>query len=154
MAAGRKPKPEQLKVIQGTFRKDRANPHEPEAKGNLITAPEHFSSDQKAIWDYAVSHAPSGVLRNIDLSILEIWVTAYVLYREALQRLGTSGQVITTKTGYPITNPFMVNMNKQAGIMIKTAAEMGFTPSSRSRIVVAEELLKDDPWARFAKNAS
>lgn len=147
--AGRKKKPTPLKVIQGTFRKDRANDQEPVPNGNLSTAPEHFSDEQRVVWDYAITHAPKGLLKNLDLSVLEVWVTAYVFHREAVKKIAIAGQVIKTPSGYPVTNPYMSNMNRQVQNMIKAASEMGFTPASRSRIVVAEESSKDDPWARL-----
>ena len=147
--AGRKQKPTQLKLVQGTYRKDRGNEREPLPSGDLCIAPEHFSDEQRAVWDYAIQHAPKGLLKNLDLSILEVWVTAYVFYREAVKKIAIAGQVIKTPSGYPVTNPYMANMNRQAQNMMKAAAEMGFTPASRSRIVVAEESSKDDPWARL-----
>jgi phage terminase small subunit len=36
----------------------------------------------------------------------------------------------------PVQSPYLSIINKQAQIMVKAAAEMGFTPSSRSRISV------------------
>lgn len=148
--AGRKPKPTQLKVVQGTFRKDRANAREPKPSGDLTSAPVHFSDTQRELWDYAIANAPKGLLKMLDLSVLEIWVTACVFHREAAQKVATTGQIIKSPSGYPVMNPYMANMNKQAQIMLKAAAEMGFTPASRSRIVVAEELVGDDPWAKLA----
>lgn len=148
--AGRKPKPTQLKVVTGTFRKDRANEREPKPTGDLSDAPEHFSEAQRAAWEYAIQHAPKGLLKKLDLSVLEIWVTACVFHREAAQKVATTGQVIKSPSGYPVMNPYLANMNKQAQIMLKAAAEMGFTPASRSRIVLAEEAVGDDPWAKLA----
>ena len=147
--AGRKSKPMQLKLIQGTFRKDRSNEREPLPSGNLSAAPEHVSDEQRAVWDYAISHAPKGLLKNLDFSVLEVWVTACVFYREAVKKLAIAGQVIKTPSGYPVVNPYMSNMNKQSQTMLKAAAEMGFTPASRSRIVVAEEVVGNDPWAKL-----
>ncbi len=148
--AGRKPKPTQLKDVQGTFRKDRANAREPTPSGDLTSAPAHFSDTQREVWDYAIANAPKGLLKMLDLSVLEIWVTACVFHREASQKVASTGQIIKSPSGYPVMNPYMANMNKQAQIMLKAAAEMGFTPASRSRIVVAEELVGDDPWAKLA----
>lgn len=148
--AGRKPKPTQLKVVQGTFRKDRANAREPKPSGDLTSAPAHFTDTQREVWDYAIANAPKGLLKMLDLSVLEIWVTACVFHREASQKVTSTGQIIKSPSGYPVMNPYMANMNKQAQIMLKAAAEMGFTPASRSRIVVAEELVGDDPWAKLA----
>jgi P27 family predicted phage terminase small subunit len=146
---GRKRKPSQLKVLQGTFRKDRSNPNEPVIKKALVQAPEHFSSEQVQLWDQIIAEAPKGLLRTLDLGVLETYVVAYVLYREALKKMGASGQVIKTPNGYPQVSPYMANLNKQAVIMLRAAAEMGFTPASRSRVAVIEQNDDDNPWAEL-----
>jgi P27 family predicted phage terminase small subunit len=148
--AGRKPKPTPLKIVQGTFRKDRSNEREPQPSGTLCEAPDYLTPEQKEIWDYAIAHAPAGLLKKLDLSVLQVWVIACAFHREAALKVTSAGQVIKTPAGYPVINPYMANMNKQAQIMLKAASEMGFTPASRSRIVVAEETVADDPWARLA----
>lgn len=148
--AGRKPKPTQLKVITGNPGKRALNKSEPKPKGNLAAAPDHFGDEQKAVWDYAIEHAPAGLLKQMDLSVLEVWVNAVVAYRDAVNKVAVTGQVIKSPSGYPVVNPYLSNMNKQAQIMLKAAAEMGFTPSSRSRIVLSDELEQNDPWAKFA----
>lgn len=147
---GRTPKPTQLKLVQGTLRKHRTNANEPKPQGDLAEPPAHFSEAQREVWEYAIEHAPKGLLKKLDLSVLEIWVTAFVFHREASQKLAITGQVIKSPTGYPVMNPYLANMNRQAQIMLKAASEMGFTPASRSRIAVAEEAIGDDPWARLA----
>lgn len=148
--AGRKPKPTALKLIQGTLRKDRANMREPKPSGDLLEPPTYFSTEQSEVWNYAIANAPKGLLKRLDISILEIWVTAYVTYRESALKVKQLGQVIKSPSGYPIVNPYLSNMNKQASIMMKASSEMGFTPTSRSRIVLAEEAIEDDAWAVLA----
>jgi P27 family predicted phage terminase small subunit len=148
--AGRNPKPTALKLIQGTMRSDRANPAEPKPTGDLIDAPKSLSDSEKLIWDYAIQHAPKGLLKLLDLSTLEVWVTAYAFHREAKEKVKLLGQVIKTPSGYPVVNPYLSNVNKQAQIMLKSAAEMGFTPASRSRIVMAEAIVGENPFAKFA----
>ena len=148
--AGRRPKPTHLKVVQGTMRKHRANEREPKPSGDLVDAPAHFSQAQREVWDYAIEHAPKGLLKRLDLSVLEVWVVACVFHREAAEKVAVTGQVIKTPNGYPVQNPYLANLNKQAQIMLKAATEMGFTPASRSRIVVAEETIGNDPWAMLA----
>ena len=150
--AGRKKKPTELKIIQGTFRKDRANLREPKVDGELSAEPPpHLTDDQKEIWRYAIERAPSGLLKPLDVSVLLVWVVAFSLYKEAAEKLRVSGQVIRSPSGYPMVNPYLSNMNKQGQIMLKAASEMGFTPASRSRIVMGEEMEQDDPWATFAQ---
>lgn len=143
-------KPTDIKIIQGTFRKDRANPNEPRPTGNLVDPPDYFTDEQKDIWNYAIQNAPAGLLKKLDISTLEIWVMAYSTYREAAQKLRVSGQVVKSPNNYPMVSPYLANMNKQAIIMLKAANEMGFTPSSRSKVSIEQEASTDDVWAKLS----
>mgnify|MGYP001045526094 FL=1 len=147
---GRKPKPTEMKVLQGTFRKDRANPHEPKPDGVLSQAPKHLTAEQAAIWDEAIAQAPAGMLKPNDWSVLAVWVVAAHTHMVAAEKVRTMGQLVKAPSGYPIQNPYLSSMNKQASIMMKAASELGFTPVARSRVVLAQELSKDDPWAEVA----
>ena len=148
--AGRKPKPTQLKVVQGTFRKDRALPREPKPTGDLTAAPAYFTDEQREVWDYAIANSPKDLLKKIDLSVLEVWATACVFHREASRKVTTTGQVIKSPSGYPVMNPYMANMNRQAQLMLKAASEMGFTPASRTRVSLSESNEQEqDPAAQF-----
>lgn len=135
---GRRPKPTALKVVEGTFRKDRAPQNEVAPAGDLVDAPAHFTADQRAVWDYAVAHAPANLLKLLDLSVLEVWAVACVFHRQAAAKVLESGQVVVSPSGYPIVNPYLSNMNKQAQIMLKASAEMGFTPASRARVSLGD----------------
>lgn len=148
--AGRKKKPTELKIIEGTYRKDRDNPLAPKVTGDLVSPPSYFSEAQSEVWKYAIENAPKGLLKKLDISILEIWVTAYVTYRESYAMVQEMGQVVTSPSGYPIVNPYLSNMNKQASIMMKAASELGFTPTSRSKVSIEQESVEDDPWAMIA----
>jgi P27 family predicted phage terminase small subunit len=50
---------------------------------------------------------------------------------EAIQKYGT---MIKSPSGYPTQSPYVAIANRQAEIMMRIAAEFGFTPASRSRI--------------------
>ena len=148
--AGRKKKPVELKMIEGTYRKDRDNLNAPKVTGDLVSPPNYFSEEQTGVWKYAIENAPKGLLKKLDISILEIWVTAYVTYRESYAKVQEMGQFMTSPSGYPIVNPYLSNMNKQATIMMKAASELGFTPTSRSKVSVEQEQTEVDPWAVIA----
>ena len=47
MTAGRKPKPTALKLIQGTYRPDRANPREPKPKAGIPPCPKFLQGDAR-----------------------------------------------------------------------------------------------------------
>jgi P27 family predicted phage terminase small subunit len=153
MAMGRTPLPTALKLVKGTLRKDRRNKNEPQpARALSAEPPEHLTEKQKEVWRYVIDNAPSGLLKSLDWAVLEIWVVSYTVYRDSQEAVNRIGQVIKTPNDYPVVNPYLSNMNKQAQIMLKAASEMGFTPASRSRIVVGQENEADDPWSKLALN--
>lgn len=142
---GRKPRPTHLKVIEGNPGRRPLNVDEPIAPGNLEDPPAWMTETQRQGWAYAVEHAPAGVLKRIDRSVLAIWVVAEDLHREAsekVQKFGMLTKVGANEKGEGGTvqqSPYLPVLNKQAQIMLKAAAELGFTPSSRSRISVKDD---------------
>jgi len=135
---GRKPKPSYLRVLDGNAGKRPINAEEPQPVGELEAhAPPLWLSDaQKDGWRYAMRHAPLGMLKRLDQSILTVWVVAEERHQDAAQRVSKMGSLLKGKSGTPYQNPYLAIMNKQAQIMMKSAAELGFTPSSRSRVKV------------------
>jgi P27 family predicted phage terminase small subunit len=148
---GRKPIATQLKILRGNPGKRPLNENEPRPTGNLLDPPEWMSEDQKAGWTYAVENAPLGLLKKLDRSVLVTWVIAEDLHRQAAGMVEKYGLLTKTPgTGAPMQSPYLPVVNKQAQIMLR-AAEQGFSPVSRSRVQLVEELglSADDPWARL-----
>jgi len=138
MAAGRKPKPTHLKLLEGNAGNRPLNKSEPVPVGDLTDPPEWLSADQKASWRYALDHAPHGLLKKIDSSLLVVWVVAESYHREAAEAIQREGMLAaaTTNAGAEYQSAYMGIVNKQALIMMKAASEMGFSPTSRSRITL------------------
>jgi len=143
MGRGRKPKPTHLRLVTGNAGRRPLNGAEPKPAGNLVDAPDHLSPDQVEAWRYAIECAPRGLLKRLDRDMLAIWVVASDLHRQAVKKVNALG--ILVKVGkdedqlLPRRNPYLEVVNVQAGIMMKVAAELGFTPSSRSRIIAPPE---------------
>ncbi len=152
MPRGRTPKPTALKLIAGNPGKRKLNPREPKPEGVLIEPPAYLSDGAKEAWHAAVRAAPPGLLRTLDGSILEVWACAADLYNKAQTGLVKTGLLVKApNTGVPMQSPYLAIANKQAQIMMKAAAEMGFTPASRSRVTLPLEAADDlDPWADIA----
>jgi len=68
------------------------------------------------------------------LAVLAAYCTAYALYFEALEMVNKHGAIIKSPNGYPQQSPYLSHLNRQAEVMMRTAAELGFTPASRRRI--------------------
>lgn len=137
MKPGRRPKPTHLKLVAGNPGRRALNDNEPEPEGDLVQPPAWFTDKQKDAWRYAIEHAPRGLLKHIDSDLLSIWVCAKVLHQEANEKVSRHGMIVKApNTGVPMQNPYLAIVNKQSAIMMKAAAELGFTPSSRSQIAV------------------
>ena len=54
-------------------------------------------------------------------------------------------QVVKNKDGNSINNPYLGIVNRQAFIMIRTAGELGFTPSARASLGMIEESGRGGP---------
>ena len=147
--AGRLPKPTALKILNGKPGHNKL-PNNPEAEGDITTAPEHLSEAQRAGWDYAVAHAPLSLLKLIDRATLTAFVVAEDLHRQATIAIEKEGLIVEHPgSGNPIENPHLTVITKQATILLRAAAEMGFTPSSRSRVKLGEPAKKVNPFLEF-----
>lgn len=149
---GRKPKPTLLKILDGS--KAPINQNEPKVTGDLTEAPDWFTEQQKASWDYAIANAPSGLLKRLDRSVLTTWVVAENLHREATQQVSKLGLIIKSPVkGEPMQNPWLAIVNRQALLMMKASSELGFSPTSRSRVTIEEKADEQNPFTKFANRS-
>ena len=150
---GRKPEATVVKILSGSkhVREDLEN--EPIPQGDLETPPAHFTERQRQIWQDALDNAPRGLLRRLDASMLAIWVVACETHEKAADAVSKHGLIVKSPVqGAPMQNPYLPILNRQAEIMLRTAAEMGFSPTSRSRISAGDGAKRETN--RFSRNAS
>lgn len=133
-ARGPKKRPTALAALHGNPSKRRLPTNEPQGQGDLWAPPGWFDDDQRAQWDYAVEHAPPGLLTGTDRETLAIWCVACVEYARAVKTVRAEGQIVETTNGNAIQHPALGIMNKQALVMLKAGAEMGFSPSARASL--------------------
>jgi P27 family predicted phage terminase small subunit len=138
---GRRPRPSYLRALDGTDAKAKhKRPDEPVPDGELKVPPHWLTERQKELWRYSLQSVPPGLLRELDSSVFTVWVVACDMHREASEKVATLGQLVKSPVqGVPMQNPYLGTVNKQAMIMLKAAAEMGFTPSSRTRVKVQKK---------------
>jgi P27 family predicted phage terminase small subunit len=136
---GRKPKPSYLRLLDGNAGHRPLNPDEPIPTGEIGDPPPWMTGDQKRLWHTAVRQAPEGLLKNVDASCLTGWVCACDMHRLASQKIAQFGALVKHPvTGLPIKSPYLQIQDQQHMLMTRSAAEMGFTPSSRSRVRVTK----------------
>jgi P27 family predicted phage terminase small subunit len=116
-------------------------PDEPPGIGDLWACPDDFDGEQRAAWRYAVDHAPIGLLSGTDRDVMIVWVLANVEHRRAAREVARLGQVVQRSDGSVGINPYMRVMNAQAQIILRTCAEIGFSPASRAHLGAASQQL-------------
>lgn len=129
-----KPIPTQLAKLHGKPSKVALPIDEPEGVGVLWAPPEWFDDEQRTQWHYAIENAPAGLLTATDREVLVVWCVASIEHARAAQEVRKLGQVVKTKEGNAIQNPYLPIVNRQGLIMMRAGAEMGFSPASRAAI--------------------
>ena len=149
---GRKPKPTWLKVIGGNPGRRPLNFAEPKPEGDLPTPPEWLTPRQRGIWETAIAGAPAGLLRRVDESVFLVWVVAKDLHQSAAEKIAQSGTIVRMpNSNMAVQSPWVAVLNKQAQIMLKASAEMGFTPSSRARVRLEGPNFGENKFARLTQ---
>jgi P27 family predicted phage terminase small subunit len=158
---GRKPIPTDIRKLMGTFNatvhgRDRKG--EPKPEGDLpYDPPDNLTPSQAAIWRHAIENAPRGILKNIDLSVFLVWVTAFDEDERARlgqikldQRGGDLDFLMRNKTGEMVVSPYLRITDRCGQRMMKAASELGFTPSARPRLATGNDDHEEAPgWSRL-----
>ena len=135
MNAGRKPKPTALKVIQGTYRPDRANPSEPRPRPGIPPCPKFLQGEaREAYRKTAKKLARIGLLTELDDMALSMLCQSWAEYLEATDQVRKTGMLVKSPNGFPVFNPYLVIANQAVKKVRSLLAEFGMSPSSRSRI--------------------
>jgi P27 family predicted phage terminase small subunit len=150
--AGRKPLPTHLKLVKGTARPHRLNKEEPKPTVAVPEPPSHL--DERARAKFVVTAemlARHGVMTELDAGALARYVVVWCRWVDAEAEIKRRGPVVKTEGGNIIQNPFLAVANKCLLQMAQLESEFGLTPSSRSRIRMAEPAETVDPFEEFLK---
>ncbi len=146
---GRRPKPTALHELHGTknVTRHRQRSEEPIPVGDLLAQPPDFLTDgQAAAWSFAVTNAPKGVMKCIDRGVLLVWVEAEDRHRRAIEAQALLDQrqpqmpflIMHKKRGELTLSPYLSVINAAGATMLRAAAELGFSPAARPRLVGAK----------------
>jgi P27 family predicted phage terminase small subunit len=166
---GRKRKPDQFKVLEGTFRKDRANPDTPASDKKGMEAPpwlpadclEHFLTVKERISVYKLDSASwTEAAALIAMRINEIEVCNRVIEQEGRTYKSETGSetIIDPKTGEAKTlikvmvkgHPIVAQKNEAMRHLQSLLSDFGLTPSAIGKVGSSGEGKKgSDPWGEF-----
>ena len=142
--------PTALKLKRGNPGKQRLNLKEPHFhRGNKPPVPpRHLNGVAREEWQRIVDELHQlGLLTTVDLNVFAVYCQTYARWVDAELQIarpdGTMQLTLTTDKGNEIYNPAVAVAMQAARDLVKYAVEFGFTPSSRSRIVIKETEQQD-----------
>jgi hypothetical protein len=103
--------PRELRDLHGNPRQHAVPTDVPEGEGVLCEAPEWMDEEQRLQWDYS----------------------------RAVAQVRANPQVVRTKEGNAIQNAYIGIVNRQAAMMMRAGAEMGFSPAARMSLGLSGE---------------
>lgn len=134
---GRKPEPTALRVLRGNPGKRPLNEAEPVHEPLETDCPADLVDPvARAEWDrVATMLIDRGQVTTVDRAVLVGYCLKYAQWRALETEASLHPFVVRSPSGYPIPNPALGMANKVFALMLKAAAELGITPSARSRVV-------------------
>lgn len=131
---------------------------EKKLKGNdnlVYKPPKNLSKDGKKLYKFLVNELKeSGILNNLDITILETCVDAILKMQECNELLEEHGLIITKADGSLVRNPASTIYKDYNAIFNKCCMELGMSPSARSKLAsinVQAKENKEDPIIKALK---
>ena len=138
--------PSAVLKLRGTFRKDRSR-HEPKPPPDAPECPDWLDEQAKSAWQQLLPQLQQmGVLSRIDANALARYCQFFARWKKAEQFLAKHGDV------YPIKDeqgkvrclqqvPQVAIAHKLGALLTRLEQEFGMTPSSRTRIQTAGQVV-------------
>ena len=140
---GPPPKPTRLKVIEGTYRPDKAIAGEPLPPVSVPRCPPWLLPEAKRAWKrIGKLLKPLGLIAEIDYMALAMLCQSWARWREAEEVISKAGPVQTTPSGYQQQAPQVSIANARFAQLQQMLGRFGATPADRTRVVSA--LMEDD----------
>lgn len=148
---GRKPQPTALKVLRGNPGRRPLNAAEPVHDPLPTDCPDDLVDPvARAEWTrIAPMLITRGQVTSVDRSTLIGYCFKYAQWKALEDDARKHPFIVKSPNGYPLPNPALGMANKVFGLMLKAAAELGITPSARSRVAAAivVPVLPASKWA-------
>jgi len=149
---GPPPHPTALKVLRGNPGKRPINSHEPHHDPLDVTMPAELTDPlAQAEWTrIAAMLADRGQVTTVDRAVLAGYCLKYAQWQGLEREAASHPYIVRSPNGYPIPNPALCMANKAFGLLLRAAAELGITPSSRSRVIAHKPTSATTPTPKWA----
>lgn len=147
--AGRRPEPTAIKKQKGNPGKRALNEREPTPTIKRPPKPRHLTGEAAKEWRRIVPLLLGmRVLSEADRAAVAMYCQAWarwVAAEEQIAALAASDQLVTsTENGYPVASPWLSISSNAAKQLKSLAAELGLTPSARSKVTTIAEADQDE----------
>jgi P27 family predicted phage terminase small subunit len=135
MHAGRRPKPSQLRYLEGNPGKRPINDDEPKPDVEIPGCPDHLLPEAAEEWlRISKELFYLGLISQLDRAALAAYCQSYGEWVRYTKLVRQFGDVVKTPNGYPVLSPYKILADRALAAAIKYGMEFGLTPASRSRI--------------------
>jgi P27 family predicted phage terminase small subunit len=137
----RHPLPTAIKRARGTLRADRVNRSEPKSEVSAPPCPRELSPAAKREYRrMARELVAAGVITRLDRAVLAGYAISWATVLKAESEIANTGSVIRSpRTGGAVISPFQLLQSTALKALKNFAAELGGSPSSRSRVHALEK---------------
>lgn len=150
---GRRPKPVAAKELAGNPGKRKLESG-PRMDTTLPHCPEHLDDEAKAEWRRVARRLrDAGILVHVDHAVLAVYCQAWSRWVKAEGKIAKLGETVELENGYVQQTAWMGIANRAVQTMLKAAAELGMTPSARTRVAVAGDGEEEDDLAKILLEA-
>jgi len=140
--AGRKPKPTNLRIVEGNRGHRPINDKEPKPQPVMPECPEFIVGKAKKVWDkYGPMLVRLGILTEADGLAFAALCTEWARYAELA---GNNTLVQSFESGARQVAPEVSASHKSLTQLLRLFGEFGMTPSARARLSIQKE--DDDDW--------
>lgn len=152
---GRNPLPDKLKVVKGTYRRDRANLEQPVPKVGIPKPQPGFLSKEARFHYCRLARILNKmkVLSESDVVTLELASIHLANFYEANQKLEKEGKTYTvvSREGGIVhkKRPEWAIRNESYVLAIGLLSKFGLTPSDRAKVKVLPDLDEENPWSKL-----
>lgn len=151
-------KPDALKKIEGTYRKDRSQTDAPTPDVIASLNPPSWMVHPDALkeWSRVTREmADVNLLTSMDQTTIAMYCTALADYLDAVDILSVEGSTIKSSTGTKIVHPAVSMRNEAWKRLMSAAKELGMTPVARTNLKVSPVAEKrDNPFLSVVPKAS
>ena len=146
MNAGRKPKPNAIKKLEGTYRKDRDN-HGLQIStiSEIPEAPEYLNEIAKKYFtNVCLTLKELGVLTNADIYLVVLLAQNLTINEQAWEKIKSEDSAQETQNGYTTISGWFSVFDKTNKKIMELSNLFGLSPSARERIRMQPKKEEDE----------